>query len=85
LTTWSKISGGATGGSAAIKTDGTLWSWGGNQSGEIGDFDVTVDRRSSPVQVTTINGSVNALASRNWSSVVVGNGFKLGIIKQDLS
>ena len=34
---------------AAIKTDGTLWMWGGNSRGELGQNDV--NKRSSPVQV----------------------------------
>ena len=35
----------------AIKTDGTLWAWGNNDSGQLGD-DATIDR-PSPVQVGT--------------------------------
>jgi len=37
--------------SCAIKTDGTLWCWGGNISGQLGDN--TVTNRSSPVQIGT--------------------------------
>jgi alpha-tubulin suppressor-like RCC1 family protein len=62
LTTWSKVSGGRNGGSAAIKTDGTLWSWGNNGYGALGLGD-TADR-SSPVQV-------GALTS--WSDIAAGN------------
>ena len=40
---------------AAIKTDGTLWSWGRNQFGQLGDS--TITGRSSPVQ--TITGGTN--------------------------
>ena len=43
----------------AIKTDGTLWSWGRNQSGILGLDDVDI-RRSSPTQVGT---------DTTWSSV----------------
>jgi alpha-tubulin suppressor-like RCC1 family protein len=50
---------------AAIKTDGTLWSWGYNLSGALGDG-TTVDK-SSPVQ-TTAGGT-------NWKQVSVGQGF----------
>jgi alpha-tubulin suppressor-like RCC1 family protein len=42
----------------AIKTDGTLWGWGMNTSGEIGDG--TIINRSSPVQIGT---------RTNWSQV----------------
>ena len=44
--------------SCAIKTDGTLWAWGNNTSGQLGLGDVTT--RSSPVQVGT---------DTNWSTV----------------
>lgn len=54
-TTWDKIStSNATAAStpfcAAIKTDGTLWTWGGNNKGQLGD-NSAVDK-SSPVQVS---------------------------------
>ncbi len=48
LTTWSNISAGVAS-CLATKTDGTLWSWGRNQVGQLGQSDV-IDR-SSPVQV----------------------------------
>ena len=40
---------------AAIKTDGELWTWGQNGYGELGDN--TLTNRSSPVQ--TIGGGTN--------------------------
>jgi len=45
--------------SAAIKTDGTLWIWGGNEYGELGNDDTT--DVSSPIQTIT-GGS-------NWAQV----------------
>ena len=76
LTTWSKISanvrlGGAYGGVClAIKTDGTLWSWGNNIYGVLGLGDAVV--RSSPTQVGSLTtwisisaGSATALAIRS--------------------
>ena len=48
---------------AAIKTDGTLWLWGVNTSGQLGDN--TTLSRSSPVQ--TVSGGTN------WKQVSVGN------------
>lgn len=48
------------GGGTAIKTDGTLWSWGYNSAGELGDN--TTVQKSSPVQ--TIAGGTN------WKQVV---------------
>jgi len=47
--------------SAAIKTDGSLWLWGRNFSGQIGDNSTT--SQSSPVQ--TVSGG------NNWRSVSV--------------
>jgi alpha-tubulin suppressor-like RCC1 family protein len=48
LTTWSQVAGGSAH-SLAIKTDGTLWSWGSGSSGKLGLNDIA--NRSSPVQV----------------------------------
>ncbi len=47
---------------AAIKTDGTLWNWGNNESGQLGDN--TSDKKSSPIQ--TIAGGTN------WKSISTG-------------
>lgn len=58
--------------SAAIKTDGTLWLWGFNNSGQLGDG--TVTRRSSPVQTIS--------AGTNWSYVSAGSG-QVTAIKSD--
>jgi hypothetical protein len=71
LTTWSKVSA-ATGNngfsSFAIKTDGTLWSWGANWQGNLGLGDTT--NRSSPCQV----------GSSTWLAVTAG-GTNTGGIK----
>jgi alpha-tubulin suppressor-like RCC1 family protein len=58
---WRQVSGGASH-TAAIKTDGTLWSWGFNGNGRLGD-NTTTDK-SSPVQ--TIAGGTN------WRQVAAG-------------
>ena len=67
-TDWSSISTG-DGSSAAIKIDGTLWTWGQNNRGQLGDN--TVVNKSSPIQTVT-GGST-------WSSVSVGSLFMAGI------
>ncbi len=61
--------------SAAIKTDGSLWVWGMNTDGELGDG--TRTNRSSPVQ--TIAGGYN------WKQIVggVGNMYGLRDISDD--
>jgi len=60
-TTWKLV---AAGGyhTAAIKTDGTLWLWGCNKYGQLGD--TTLVHRSSPIQ--TIAGGTN------WKQVAEG-------------
>ena len=47
---------------AAIKTDGTLWAWGSNGAGQLGDNSTIV--KSSPVQ--TVSGGTN------WKQVSAG-------------
>lgn len=54
---------------AAIKTDNTLWLWGINQYGNLGDN--TVDNKSSPVQ--TVAGGTD------WKTVELGSGHAAAI------
>jgi alpha-tubulin suppressor-like RCC1 family protein len=61
LTTWLSVSAGYSNHKAAIKTDGTLWMWGRNNAGQLGDS-TTVDK-SSPIQI-------GALTS--WASASIG-------------
>jgi alpha-tubulin suppressor-like RCC1 family protein len=58
---------------AAIKTDGTLWVWGKNHVGQMGDGTNNI-HRSSPVQ--TVAGG------NNWKVVAAG-GYHMGAIKDD--
>jgi alpha-tubulin suppressor-like RCC1 family protein len=58
---WCQVSGGRAN-TAAVRTDGTLWTWGCNQCGRLGDG-TTVDK-SSPVSV--IGGFTD------WSQVSMG-------------
>ena len=70
-TTWSQVAAGYFT-SAAIKSDGTLWTWGYNNNGQLGDG--TTLNRSSPV--TTVAGGTN------WKQVV-SNTFAASAIKTD--
>ena len=69
-TDWMMI---ATGGShtAALKRDGSLWTWGTNQVGQLGDG--TTINRYNPAQIGTYIG---------WKYVSVGSGTTLAI-KED--
>ena len=66
-TTWQSV---AVGGShtVAVRTDGTLWAWGNNNSGQMGDG--TNTDRTSPVQI----GS-----ETTWQSVAAGDYHTLAV------
>ena len=68
-TTWSKISCGQHG-NLALKTNGTLWAWGKNNTGQLGQNDKV--QKSSPVQVP----------GTTWAFVESGN-YSNGAIKTD--
>ena len=63
----------ATGGrftSAAIKTDNTLWVWGGNDAGQLGINSTTILSRTTPVQVS---------GGGKWKSVACGKQFMAAV------
>jgi alpha-tubulin suppressor-like RCC1 family protein len=68
-TTWSNVEGSRNGSAIAIKTDGTMWSWGGNTNGRLGQGDTA--NRSSPVQVGALT---------TWLSITAG-GYHMAAIK----
>jgi alpha-tubulin suppressor-like RCC1 family protein len=70
-TTWKQVDGGH-GNTAAIKTDGTLWTWGRNNYGQLGNDSTT--NRSSPGQTIS--------AGTNWKQVSAG-GYFTAAIKTD--
>lgn len=57
----------------AIKNDGTLWSWGWNESGQMGINDVANQKISTPTQVGEDN---------DWKSVFAGQAYAF-FIKED--
>jgi alpha-tubulin suppressor-like RCC1 family protein len=61
-TNWKQVDGGSFH-TAAIKTDGTLWTWGQNANGQLGDNTTTT--RNTPV--TTLAGETN------WKQVTTGS------------
>ena len=60
LTNWAQVAAGGTH-TAAVKTDGSLWTCGYNNYGQLGDG--TITWRSSPVQVGSLT---------NWAQVAGG-------------
>jgi len=71
LTNWLKITSGSYSNFAvAIKTDGTMWSWGSNNYGQLGISLSTAYNTSSPQQI-------GALTS--WANVSVGFNFAMAI------
>jgi alpha-tubulin suppressor-like RCC1 family protein len=60
-TNWKQVDAGRSH-TAAIKTDGTLWTWGDNTGGRLGDN--TTTPKSSPVQTITFG--------TNWKQVSTG-------------
>jgi len=67
-TNWKQVSGGDIH-TAAIKTDGTLWTWGDGGNGRLGNNDTT--QRNTPV--TTFAGGTN------WKSVSAGRNYTVAI------
>jgi alpha-tubulin suppressor-like RCC1 family protein len=67
LTTWSKVAAGFYH-SASVKTDGTLWAWGLNGNGQIGNGVTT--NMSSPVQIGALT---------TWANVSCGGYFTLAV------
>jgi alpha-tubulin suppressor-like RCC1 family protein len=67
---------GGTSHSLAVKTDGTVWAWGLNTSGQVGDN--TTTQRLSPVQVTSLAGVADIDAGGTHSLAVKTDGTAWG-------
>jgi alpha-tubulin suppressor-like RCC1 family protein len=68
LTNWKQVSAGQYF-TSAIKTDGTLWSWGRDDQGQLGNG-VTLTGYSSPIQIGLLS---------NWKQVSAGTVFTAAI------
>jgi alpha-tubulin suppressor-like RCC1 family protein len=66
-TNWAKVACGNDH-TLAIKNDGTLWAWGRNSDGQLGDG--TFTDRSSPVQIGT---------GQNWNKIAAGQTHSFGM------
>ncbi|MBV9895819.1 MAG: hypothetical protein JO020_16765, partial [Chloroflexi bacterium] len=58
--------------SLALKNDGTVWAWGGNWDGELGDG--TTTNQSIPVQVQGLSGVTAIAAGRYFSLALKSDG-----------
>ncbi|MBI3043893.1 MAG: Ig-like domain repeat protein, partial [Betaproteobacteria bacterium] len=56
----------------ALKSDGTVWAWGQNNNGELGD--TTTTGRALPVQVSGLSGVVAVAAGEDSSYALKGDG-----------
>ncbi|REE94927.1 S8 family serine peptidase [Thermomonospora umbrina] len=63
---------GGVGHSLALKTDGTVWAWGDNANGQLGDG--TTTDRLTPVQVSGLNGVVAVSAGGFFSLALKSDG-----------
>ncbi|MBX7209167.1 MAG: M36 family metallopeptidase [Verrucomicrobiaceae bacterium] len=68
LTDWKQVSEGTGSSALAVKTTGTLWAWGNNNSSQLGDGTTTT--RSSPVQIGT---------ATDWKQVAAGGSHTIAI------
>jgi len=71
-----KIAAGSTH-SLAVKDDGTVWAWGGNTAGELGDGTrnaLLLPGRSTPAQVSGLGGAVAIAGASGYSLAVTGDG-----------
>lgn len=66
-TNWSKIARGSSH-NLAVKTTGTLWAWGANDSGQLGNG--TTTPQYSPIQIGT---------DTDWSQVSAGSGISFAV------
>jgi alpha-tubulin suppressor-like RCC1 family protein len=56
----------------ALKSDGTVWAWGNNESGRLGDG--TTTQRITPVQVSGLTGVIAIVAGGTHSLALKGDG-----------
>ena len=58
--------------SLALKSDGTVWAWGQNERGQLGDG--TTSNRSTPVQVSNLTGVIAIAAGDSQSLALKSDG-----------
>ncbi|MBL0226588.1 MAG: hypothetical protein IPQ16_13755 [Geobacteraceae bacterium] len=71
-TSWRSVAAGGyneTAHTIALRADGTVWAWGDNSSGQLGDG--TTTQRRSPVQVTALGSGNVAIAAGTYHSMAI--------------
>jgi alpha-tubulin suppressor-like RCC1 family protein len=63
--------------SVSIHADGTLWTWGGNFDGQLGDGSTAA--HAQPVQVLLPNTTATDPANARWAQVAAGAGHTLAL------
>lgn len=58
----------------ALKTDGTLWAWGNNTAGELGNGTISSEITYLPSQIGTDNDWVSISAGHDYSAAIKSNG-----------
>ncbi len=58
--------------SLALRADGTVWAWGGNANGQLGDGSFVT--RAEPVQITSLGGVTSISASQFYSMAAKSDG-----------
>ncbi len=56
----------------ALKSDGTVWAWGANGSGQLGDG--TTTNRNTPIQVNGLNSISTIACGGSWSLAMKSDG-----------
>jgi alpha-tubulin suppressor-like RCC1 family protein len=74
VATWAQVSAGDQH-SCGVRTGGTLWCWGDNGNGDLGNGSMYMS--SLPVRVT--DSAANQSATKTWSSVSAGSDYTCGI------
>ena len=59
--------------SLGLGKDGTLWSWGHNQLGELGQGTSDTNQHPVPVQVTSLGNTVTGIGAGFQNSIVIRN------------
>ncbi len=60
--------------SCALLTDGTVWCWGSNQYGQLGNGQTSLVDVLAPIQVTTLGTNVDVISAGYWHTCALKSG-----------